>query len=360
VKTLDRYVIREFLRLFIVIAAGIVALYIIINFFEQMNALIAKKPNPLHILEYYAYQIPYLSVLLMPVALLLATFFSLGEFAMRNELLAVKASGIDVLRTFVPILLFGAAVTGLTLWANMSLVPTGMERARETRAVKIQKRQTARLRTQAENLAFFGTGRRFFFFKRIDAKQSTGSEIIIMDTDTAGRVLRRLDAVRGEYRQGHWLLYRVVEREFKDGAEITSRHDKKDYPDITESPFELLKSPKELTDLTVSDLTQRIAALKRAGMEYYGETVEVNVRYSFPFMNFIILLFALPLAASMRGVSRAWGFGISIMVAFFYWAFLQASRTIGDTGRMNPVLSAWLPNGFFLLLSLPAFLRVKR
>jgi lipopolysaccharide export LptBFGC system permease protein LptF len=48
------------------------------------------------------------------------------------------------------------------------------------------------------------------------------------------------------------------------------------------------------------------------------------------------------------------------MVAFFYWAFLQASRTIGDTGRMNPVLSAWLPNGVFLLLSLPAFLRVKR
>lgn len=359
-RTLDRYVIREFLRLFVVIAVGIVALYIIINFFEQMNTLIAKKPNPLHILEYYAYQIPYLSVLLMPVALLLATFFSLGEFAMRNELLAMKASGIDVLRTFVPILLFGAGVTGLTLWANMGLVPTGMERARETKAVKIMKRGTARLRTQAENLAFFGTGRRFFFFKRIDAKQSTGTEIIVMDTDTAGRVLRRLDALRGEYREGHWLLHRVVEREFRDGAEMTRYYDNKDYPDITESPFELLKSPKELTDLTVSDLSQRIAALKRAGMEYYSETVELNVRYSFPFMNFIILLFALPLAASMRGVSRAWGFGISIMVAFFYWAFLQASRTIGDTGGMNPVLSAWLPNLVFLFLAMPAFLRVKR
>lgn len=343
-----------------VIAVGIIALYIIINFFEQMSSLIARKPNPLHILEYYAYQVPYLAVLLMPVALLLATFFSLGEFAMRNELLAMKASGVDVLRTFVPILVFGAAVTGLTLWANMGLVPTGMEKARETKAVKILKRETARLRTQADDLAFFGTERRFFFFKRIDARQSTGSEIIIMDTDTGGNVLRRVDAVRGEFRDGHWLLYRVFEREFRNGAEIAHYHDRKDYPDITESPFELLKSPKELTDLTVSDLTRRIGALKKAGMEYYSETVEVNVRYSFPFMNLIILLFALPLASSMRGVSRAWGFGISIMVAFFYWAFLQASRTIGDTGGMNPIVSAWLSNGVFLLLSLPAFLRVKR
>ncbi len=359
-RTIDRYVIREFLRLFIVIAAGIIALYIIINFFEQMNTLIARKPNPIHIVEYYAYQVPYLAVLLMPVALLLATFFSLGEFAMRNELLAMKASGIDVLRTFIPILVFGAAITGLALWANMGLVPVGMERARETKAVKILKRETARLRTQADNLAFFGTERRFFYFKRIDARQSTGNEIIIMDTDADGGVLRRLDAVRGEFRDGHWLLYRVVEREFKSGAEITRYYDRKDYPDITESPFELLKSPKELTDLTVADLTQRIKALKKAGMEYYSETVEVNVRYSFPFMNFIILLFALPLAASMRGVSRAWGFGISIMVAFFYWAFLQASRTLGDTGGMNPLLSAWLPNGVFLLLAMPAFLRVKR
>ncbi|MEO0212236.1 MAG: LptF/LptG family permease [candidate division WOR-3 bacterium] len=359
-RTLDRYVLIEFLRLFIVIAAGIVALYIIINFFEQMNTLIAKKPNPLHILLYYWYQVPYLLVLLMPVALLLATFFSLGEFAMRNELLAMKASGVDILRTFVPILLFGATVTALTLWGNMALVPSWMEKARETKAVKILKRETARLRTQAEDLAFFGTGRRFFFFKRIDARQSTGSGILIMDTDTLGRVIRRIDATRGEFRDGRWVLWNAVEREFRDGVEITKRHDKKDYPEITESPFELLKSPKELTDLTVPDLSERIKALRRAGMEYYSETVEMNVRYSFPFMNFIILLFALPLAASMRGVSRAWGFGISIMVAFFYWAFLQASRTIGDTGGMNPVLSAWLPNAVFLILSLPAFLRVKR
>ncbi len=357
-RTFDRYVLREYLRLFVVITAGVVGLFIVVNFFEQLDKFVAHKAALGDIGRYYLYQIPYLVNLLSPVAALLATFFSLGEFAMRRELLALKAAGVPVWRTFFPILAVGAIMTAYGLWANQSLVPDGLRKAREIRAIKILKRKTAKVKTYGERISFFGQGGRLFYFRRIDARRNAAWGIVVMELE-GNRVVRRVDARRGVY-DSVWTFYGVVEREFSpDGSVRYRRYPRKVYPEITERPFDFLRSPKEIAETNTSELLKRITLLRQAGLEFYQELVELQVRFSFPFMNLIILLFALPIAAGMRGASRAWGFGISIMVAFFYWALLQATRTLGDVGRVDPLLAAWLPNGVFILLSIPGFLRLR-
>ena len=357
-RTFDRYVLREYLRLFLVITAGVVGLFIVVNFFEQIDKFVANKASLADVGKYYLYQIPYLVNLLSPVAALLATFFSLGEFAMRRELLAIKAAGVPVWRTFFPILGVGALATAYGLWANQGLVPDGLRKAREIRAYKILKRKTARARTYGERISFFGEGGRLYYFRRIDARRNAAWGIVVLELE-GNRVVRRIDARRGRY-DSVWTFYGVVEREFlPDGSVRFARHSRKVYPEVKERPFDFLKSPKEIAETNTPELLRRIKVLKRAGLEFYQELVELQVRFSFPFMNLIILLFALPIAAGMRGASRAWGFGISIMVAFFYWALLQATRTLGDVGRLDPTLSAWIPNITFVLFSIPGFLRLR-
>jgi lipopolysaccharide export LptBFGC system permease protein LptF len=47
-------------------------------------------------------------------------------------------------------------------------------------------------------------------------------------------------------------------------------------------------------------------------------------------------------------------------LAFFYWGALQSARALGETGKIDPWLSASIPNLLFLLLSIPLMFKVHR
>ena len=71
-KTLDRYVLRQFFRIFAVCVIGVPFIFIIINLTEQIDDYLAKDLTSGSILAHYVYQIPYYVLLSFPIAALLA------------------------------------------------------------------------------------------------------------------------------------------------------------------------------------------------------------------------------------------------------------------------------------------------
>jgi lipopolysaccharide export system permease protein len=358
-KKLDRYVIREFLRMLFLFLLGVIMIYILVNFFEQIDKFVDKRPSGLSILKYYIFQIPYLIVLLMPVAGLLACFFSLGEMAKRNELLAVRAAGINPVRLFVPLLLLGLTASLVSFGLGEFVNPYFTRRADRIRRVEIDKQENPEERIRARDLSFLGKDGRMFFFRLIDARKNDAQGITVMQFEGDSLVLR-LDAEQGTYFGGAWTLENVTVRSFEGGESDVKFYAERTFPDVRDAPFELLKGKKTLEERGAIELVQLVRMLRAAGIDVSEELVELHVRFSFPFANIIILLFSLVLSVSMRGKGKAYAFGLSVFLAFFYWGLLQGSRAMGQAGRLAPILAAWSPNMIFLAMGAFGFAFVKR
>ncbi len=358
-RLFDRYILREFIKFLVLFTAGVILIFIIVHFFERLDKFIEKKPSPLSVAKYYFYQIPYLFVLLLPVAHILASFFSLGEMSRRNELLAMKAAGVDVLRIILPVILIGLFNSFVSFGVNEFIAPATNRRAREVKAVEIEKRRTTVTRTYARNLSFWGAGRKLFYFKSLDARKNLAKGIVVIQFK-GDSIVYRMDARKGVYLDGKWKFFNVKERVFEGDSIVIHYYDEKEMPEIEESPFDFLKGRKDLLELGVVDLYKLICTLENAGLDHTEESVEFNIRFSFPFANLIMVLFSIPLAASMRGVGKVYGFGQAVFFSFIYWGIMETFRVLGEVGKLPPILAAWAPNLLFLTLSLWGFKRLKR
>lgn len=357
-KILDRYILKRFFFLFALMLGSVIFIYILVNFFEQLDRFVDKRASFNSILKYYAFQIPYLYVLFSPVGGMLAAFLSIGELARRNELLATKASGISVYRILSPLILTGILLSVVSLGVNDFLVPSFQHRVRLVKEKEIDKRKGFNFMSVRRNFSFISPDGKLYFFGKIDAKRNSVTDASVIWLDK-GRVTRRIDAKSGEYRNKNWIFYSVVERKFVGSEEKVEMYEKKEYPDLTSSPFEILRERRRIEELNISGLINLIESLKSAGLESKRETVELHIRFSFPFANLIVLLFALGLSAQMRGKGRAYAFGLAIFMAFFYWGILQATRSMAGVGRLNPIFSAWFPNFIFFFLAVGTFFKLK-
>lgn len=357
-KVFDRYILKRFFLLFVLMLVIVISIFILVNFFEQLDRFVDKHASFLAILKYYVFQTPYLYVLFSPVGGMLAAFLSIGELARRNELLAIKASGVSIYRALLPLIITGLLLSFISLGVNDFLVPPFQHRVRMVKEKEIDKRKEFNFLSVRRNFSFFSPDGKLYFFGKIDAKRNSVTDASVIWLNK-GKVVRRIDAKSGEFRKKDWIFYSVVERKFIGSEEKVEMYDKKEYPDLTSSPFEILKEKKRIEELNISGLLKLIRSLRNAGLDSKRETVELHIRFSFPFANLIVLLFALGLSAQMRGKGRAYAFGLAIFMAFFYWGILQATRSMAGVGRLNPIFSAWFPNFVFLSLAIGTFLKLK-
>jgi lipopolysaccharide export system permease protein len=106
-KTLDRYVLGEFLRTVGIGVLAFVTIFVTLNAVEKVDDFIDNQVPALTVVKYYAFQVPYIFTLTLPVAILISSLFTVGQMARRNELVAMRASGIRFARTILPMVLGG-------------------------------------------------------------------------------------------------------------------------------------------------------------------------------------------------------------------------------------------------------------
>ena len=106
-NTLDLYLLREWLRVFLVTLLGFPILVIVIDITEDLQKYLARHVPVMDIAKAYFYEVPESAFQVIPAAVLFATVFSIGSFTRHSEISAAKASGISFYRFIAPIM-FGA------------------------------------------------------------------------------------------------------------------------------------------------------------------------------------------------------------------------------------------------------------
>src|SRR5260370_24590617 len=116
-RTLDRYLVREWLRVFLVTLLGFAILVIVIDVTDKFDLYLGRGIKPTAVALSYVFDLPEKMFLILPVAVLFATVFTVGALGRHSELTAAKASGISFHRLVRPLFLAAATafVVGLLL-----------------------------------------------------------------------------------------------------------------------------------------------------------------------------------------------------------------------------------------------------
>src|SRR5467141_5126322 len=101
-RLLDRYVIRNFLQVYLYCIAGFISIWLIFDISDSISSFLDEHMSLGRILEYYGTQIPQILVILLPVSLLLALLFVLGRMSRANELVSMRTAGTGLIRDLTP------------------------------------------------------------------------------------------------------------------------------------------------------------------------------------------------------------------------------------------------------------------
>jgi lipopolysaccharide export system permease protein len=351
---LDKYISKQFLNTLLFAIVSFALITIVVDLVEYLDKFIDRQVPKIIIFQYYVYYLPYIIVLILPIAVLLASLFSLGQMARYNELTAMQTSGISLYRIGLPLFVLGFFLSiFMLLFAEYVLPPASARKM----AIKRQylDRVPQQIFSRQSNINVLQGEFERTYISFFDAKRQTAHEVMVQFY-TDGGLRKRIDARRMVWADGKWYLEEGLVREFHNDSVSVQPFHRLELKNFPFQPEDLQKAQKQPDEMNFRELRQFIRQIVRNGADPQKWLVDLHLKIAFPFSNFIIILFGIPLASIQKRSGRALGFALSLIVCFFFFGLIKTFQALGYNGLIHPALAAWSSNlliggvGLFLLI----------
>ena len=354
-RILDRYVFMEWVKAFVMSLLAIMSLLIIEDIQDDLPDYLAWGATVGGILKYYLYLIPSFLPLILPIALLMSLLFALGNLHRRNEIIAMRASGLHLFRMTRSLVVAGCLLAALVLYLNASFVPYALEQSRTLR-------QNWRFDSLAQNQEKQNIGlipvmtfdnraqKRLWVMNRFSEYTLEGYGVTVYSLDDEHREVSRVMARRAYYDNvdNCWVMIEGRELTFNvqtGGAEREQRFDQRVYKDFHETPklMQMVsKPPEDLSFLEIAALIEAIPPEDNPDM--LGYLVSYQSILASPFICLIALAIGIPFSVAGVRTNPVVNIAKAAALFFVFFVVLSVFKMFG-THQMLPVaLAVWLPN----------------
>jgi len=356
-RTLTRYVVREWLKVFWVTALGFPVLVIAIDLAENFQRYLGRGIGRGTVLLGLLYSVPETMVYVIPAAVLFATLFTIGNLGRYSELTAAHASGISFYRIAAPLATTAILVTLGTLVLG-EVAPVASSRQAEL----LGERQR-RARDERFNFVFRADHGWVYTIRELDARDSRLRDVLLERRGTGAEYPTiTIQAAAGRFaaEAGVWHLRRGALRYLRGpGNETAFTFDSMVSNAVAETPEELLGEPKEPEEMRYAELARYIEALERSGGDARKLTVEHALKIAIPATCVVIVLFAAPLSITSPRQGAAWGIAVGLATTLIFLLLGRLAVAVGASGLLPGVVAAWLPNVLFGVAGAVLLLRVR-
>jgi len=184
-KLLTRYILREQLGPLVFALSSLTALLLLQQVAKQFGNLVGKGLGWGVIGEFFLLSIPFIIAMTMPMGVLVAVLYAFSRLTAENEITALRASGISVMRLVRPAIYFGATLGLLMLLFNDQVLPRSNHRLRTLQTDIARKKPTFALREQVINEVM--PGKLFLRTSHIDESTDRMREVTIYNFDDPER-----------------------------------------------------------------------------------------------------------------------------------------------------------------------------
>jgi lipopolysaccharide export system permease protein len=353
----ERLVLGTFLRYLFYTLIGSFILFTLVDLFDHMGSLIDNEATPSQIVRYYLYKGAWIIDQVLPIAVLMATLFTIGSMARYLELTALFASGLSLFRVSRPLLVAGLAITVLALGWREYVLPEANLRKWRVWEVEIHK-QTETMRPTRQ-IAATGPDGRLYYARKYDPNTKTVTGLKVMGMEGA-RVVERVDAERADWDGDHWVLHLGTRRRFEGDREIVEPFEILTASDLAITPDGLYRTHVRPENMNIRQLMAHRDLLRQTGGDPTSANVDIQFQLAFPLVNLIVVCLGVILASGPRKTTIASGFGLTLLVGFVYSLMMMFGRSLGQSGVLPPLVAGWAGTVVYAILAWLLYLRARR
>jgi len=343
----NRYIIGSILKYFALALLTVIGIFIVIDYLENMDEFVKSGVGMVRALQFVLLKIPFISINLLPVVLLLSILIVFGLMSKFNELTVLNASGISIYAIIKPVLLVSLGVGLLLFTLAEAVVPVTMLKSNQIKYQEIRKK--ADVTVKKANIWIKGN-RHITHINYFNPSQNAIFGFTRFIFDDSFRLIRRIDAHSGAYRNNQW--------EFKDCMIQTLDADTNAYhvelsttlkQELRLEPDDFREIVRSTTEMGYQELSQFIDKVRRDGYDAGKYRVVLQAKIAYPFVCVIMGLIGAGLTARKklsRGIPPAISFGLAI--AFLYFVTHNFCLSLGYGEVLPPFAAAWAANVIFL------------
>jgi LPS export ABC transporter permease LptG/LPS export ABC transporter permease LptF len=369
---LDDYVLRSFVGFLGLILSSFLVLVVIFTFFELLSDIIRNRIPLVTVGEYLLNKMPDLLYTITPLAVLLAVLVTFGLLQKSNEITAMKATGISVYRTTVPVLVICAFLAGGLFLLEESYLPYANTRVETLR--NFIKGKPAQTYQRPGRKWIFGQNNVIYYYEFYDPDRDQFGGISSFEFDPKTfQITKRIYATRARWEESlqKWVFEGGWERSFQRRAsednsgtdkpfEQISRFDVATFPELSEQPSYFKKEIKQSSEMNYEELRTYIRDLQQSGFDVVRLRVQLQKKLAFPLITLVMAVLAIPFSLSAGKRGALTGVAVALLIGVVYWITSALFEAMGNVNQLPAILAAWSPDiifgmaGAYLVLKTPS------
>ena len=358
---MDRYVIRVFSFVFVMVMVSAMAIYVIADFSDLVDEIIKNHIPTTLVLDYYKYLVLQIFYDLAPILVLVATLITFSLLSRSNEVTAWKALGVSLYRLAVPALFTALGVMILSALLQALVLPASNARVAQLED-QIRGRETPRTFRRADRQWLFGQGRYVYNYLHYDAARQTLQRLQVFEFDDDHHLVGRLYASDAAFDPStrRWRVDDGWIRRF-DGVNVTSyqRFDEPRLIDFPETPDYFQSEVRAPEQMNYGSLKDYIQEVESSGQRVPELRVQLYNKIAYPVVALVMALVALPFAFRLGRQGALYGIGLSIVLGMVFYMVFAFFSTLGEAAALPPLVAVWSPSILFTLFATYLFLGVR-
>jgi len=158
------------------------------------------------------------------------------------------------------------------------------------------------------------------------------------------KVVRVENAPEAIWKNGIWTMPKGTIYELTTNGKSRTMNFKNQVIPYVMAPEDIPRAKKNLDELTIRELLETGKVYEAAHTDTTSVYIELHRRFAFPLASFVFSLVGAPLGVQRERSSSSFGFGLSVVLIFIYYAIMTFLEAMGKGHIIPVVLAAWAPN----------------
>jgi lipopolysaccharide export system permease protein len=377
IKTIHLYIVKEFAASFLFGIAVFSVLLLLDRIFDLGSLFLSKGSSFFTIAKLFAFIYPSILPFAIPMSILFGVLLAFGRLSEDNEIIAMKANGMDYKTLTLPIIIPICIISFLLIFFNSFASPFMQSKVKGIFQDIVTQIPLSTF-TPKTVIRLKGYT---FYVNKVDADKNLLEGVSIYKFEDENYQASEDDPKPSMSNSNvSWRISAssATIKIYKNGIGMNlyggfwQKANSKDLKNMVHATFNSYKfyislvdqienAPLNVNEMSSLQLLKTIKEMKKEKTAYSSFAIEFWTRFLFALAPIAFALLAIPIGIMSGKGGKAIGFGISLAVLVVYYGLLIIAMHVCEKNFIYTAYIMWLPNIFVSLIGIYLFTKmVKR
>jgi lipopolysaccharide export system permease protein len=342
---LDRYLLRQFFPIFFVAISMFVFLLLLMDLFANLFRYLNNEVPVAAILKISLFYIPKCISYAMPLSLLFAAAYTLGDLYAKNELTTVFSSGIPLWRLSFSLVAVGLAASIFSFFLDDMLVIPAMKFKNDLSRRALRQNVTE---SGSDIVIKARNGNLIYSVDYFDYDNLALNGVSIIETNGNGEFVMQIRSTLAEWKETYWEFKNAVIYKYENGI-LRVRPFVQD-TSYNEHPDVFKRNSVNIDELRAKDAGLFIKDLRSAGIPFFLAQAKYYRRFSFSAASLVVMILSITMGGRFRKNILLMTLFTSLSVAVVYYITEMLCMAMADANYIHPFVGAWFPVFIFIVI----------